>query len=73
MRAAETSDLNKEGLTMGYTENLIDFIGKVRIVTMRSKPQRTGLTKTVLRNFLRVTSGMYKAAVNITLYEIRHQ
>ena len=58
---------------MGYTENLIDFIGKSTDCYHAVKTAKDRLDETVLRNFLRVTSGMYKAAVNITLYEIRHQ
>ena len=72
MRAAETSDLNKEGLTMGYTENLIDFIGKSTdcyhaVKTAKDRLDENGFTE------LFEGDKMYKTTVNITLYEIRHQ
>ena len=56
---------------MGYTENLIDFIGKSTdcyhaVKTAKDRLDENGFTELL-------EGGMYKAAVNITLYEIRHQ
>lgn len=73
MRAAETSDLNKEGLTMGYTENLIDFIGKSTDCYHAVKTAKDRLDENGFTELLRVTSGMYKVAANIMLYEIHHR
>lgn len=57
---------------MGYTENLIDFIGKSTdcyhaVKTAKDRLDENGFTE------LEGDKWMYKAAVNITLYEIRHQ
>ncbi len=58
---------------MGYTEKLIDFIGKSTDCYHAVKTAKDRLDENGFTELLRVTSGMYKTAVNITLYEIRHQ